>query len=448
MQSLLTNNAAKTALATLTATQNMLTTTQNRISTGLKVGNASDNAAYWSIATAMRSDSSSLSTVSDALNLGASTIDVAANGLQSAIDVVSQIKTKLVSAATPGIDRNKVQSEITQLQKQLKNTADSASFNGQNWLSVDSGATGYNATKSIVSSFSRDASGNITVGQINVDTNGATLFDTGAFAVGAFGGNTAGTGTAFTASGSVTGSTVTLTSKIRTSATADDTTTLAINFTGLSSTTPTVGTTTATANQALASGDKLGVSAKYNQTANTVTVTKIDLDVINSTYAAPKYVYSTFTINNVTLNNSTGGGILDQADTTTVGSYTDASGTTTTTAAGTGQSVFNLNISSLTDSATDLAKLNAFTKQVDAAYTKLTAAASTLGSAKSRVTLQQTFVSNLKNSIDSGVGALVDADMNAESTKLQALQVQQQLGVQALSIANQSSQSILSLFRG
>ena len=51
------------------------------------------------------------------------------------------------------------------------------------------------------------------------------------------------------------------------------------------------------------------------------------------------------------------------------------------------------------------------------------------------------------DAIDRGIGTLVDADMNSESTKLQALQVQQQLGIQALSIANQQGQSILSLFR-
>ena len=54
----------------------------------------------------------------------------------------------------------------------------------------------------------------------------------------------------------------------------------------------------------------------------------------------------------------------------------------------------------------------------------------------------------LTDSIDRGVGQLVDADMNKESTRLQALQVQQQLGIQALSIANGNTQSILSLFRG
>jgi flagellin len=51
------------------------------------------------------------------------------------------------------------------------------------------------------------------------------------------------------------------------------------------------------------------------------------------------------------------------------------------------------------------------------------------------------------DAIDAGIGQLVDADMNEESTKLQALQVKQQLGIQALSIANSSSQSILRLFQ-
>ena len=70
-----------------------------------------------------------------------------------------------------------------------------------------------------------------------------------------------------------------------------------------------------------------------------------------------------------------------------------------------------------------------------------------LGAVKGRVGLQKEFVTNLMDAIDRGVGQLVDADMNQESTRLQALQVQQQLGIQALSIANQNSQSILSLFR-
>ena len=77
----------------------------------------------------------------------------------------------------------------------------------------------------------------------------------------------------------------------------------------------------------------------------------------------------------------------------------------------------------------------------------ITDAATTLGSVKSRVDLQKDFVSALIDSIDRGVGQLVDADMNKESTRLQALQTQQQLGIQALTIANGQPQALLALFR-
>ena len=307
MSSLVTNNAAATALQSLTMTMKNMETTQSRISTGHRIENAADGAAYWAIATTMRSDNSALSSVKDALNLGASTLDVATAGVNSSIEVTNQIKSKLVAAAQPGVDRTKIQAEVSQLQKQLKSISDSAVFSGQNWLSVDSSAASYNATKSIVSSYSHDTAGAVAIGTIDLSITGVKLFDTGG---------------------------------------------------------------------------------------------------------------------------GTPAGILDKVD------------------GGTTKSVFNIDISALTDSAADLVKLTAFTKQVDAAIAGMTAASADLGSAKSRVTLQQSFTSSLMKSIDKGVGSLVDADMNEESTRLQALQVQQQLGVQALSIANQSSQAILSLFRG
>ena len=110
-------------------------------------------------------------------------------------------------------------------------------------------------------------------------------------------------------------------------------------------------------------------------------------------------------------------------------------------------SVTTLNVSALTDSAADLATIDGYIKGADAAINELTAGATTLGASKARVEMQKTFVSSLIDSLDSGIGQLVDADMNEESTRLQALQVKQQLGIQSLSIANQSSQSILRLFQ-
>ena len=176
MSSLMTNSTAMTALQTLRTVSAGLATTQNRISTGYRVSTASDNAAYWSIATTMRSDNMALSAVQDALGLGAATIDTMYTGLSGTVDVVSQIKAKLVAARTPGVDRGKIQSEITELQKQLKNTADSSVFNGENWISVDSASAGYNASKSVVSSFSR-AGGVVSVSTIGVSINSIKLYD-------------------------------------------------------------------------------------------------------------------------------------------------------------------------------------------------------------------------------------------------------------------------------
>jgi len=84
---------------------------------------------------------------------------------------------------------------------------------------------------------------------------------------------------------------------------------------------------------------------------------------------------------------------------------------------------------------------------VETALSKLTDAGAVLGALTTRIDLQDDFASTLSDAIESGVSRLVDADMEEESAKLSALQTQQQLAVQSLSIANSSSQNILSLFQ-
>ena len=91
--------------------------------------------------------------------------------------------------------------------------------------------------------------------------------------------------------------------------------------------------------------------------------------------------------------------------------------------------------------------LDAMISSADTAISAMTTAAADLGASKGRIDMQSDFVSNLMDAIDRGIGTLVDADMTKESTRLSALQTQQQLGTQALAIANGSAQSILSLFR-
>ena len=84
---------------------------------------------------------------------------------------------------------------------------------------------------------------------------------------------------------------------------------------------------------------------------------------------------------------------------------------------------------------------------VNTAIANVSTALSKLGTGSKSLASHLTFISKLQDSIDAGVGNLVDADLAKESAKLTSLQTKQQLGVQALSIANSSSQSILSLFR-
>ena len=105
-------------------------------------------------------------------------------------------------------------------------------------------------------------------------------------------------------------------------------------------------------------------------------------------------------------------------------------------------SILTMDVSSATTG-----DLNNMLLDVDSVIDSITTAASTLGATKTSVALQKTFVQTMTDSLDAGVGSLVDADMNEASTRLQALQVQQQLGIQSLSIANQNSQMILKLFQ-
>ena len=342
-----TNFAAQTALASLNQTNKSMLQTQNRISTGFRVATAEDNAAYWSMATSMRADNKSLSAVNDALGIGAATIDVAYTGMNAAIDLVKDMGAKLVAARQPGVDKAKVQSEIDELQNQLRSIAKGAAIAGQNWLGVDTGMGSYQAEASIVASFARSTGVNgseVAVGTLAVDVGSNFLLNA----------NTDGAGDVAD-SGTATADGLGILGSARLSIEDADT--------------------------AAAARGSISVDG---------TIVLVNYDVDNATVAAAE---------------------IDITD------------------------------------ATD-AEMDDYIQAVDAALTEMTTAATNLGSTKKRIDIQKSFVGSLMSALDRGISTLVDADMNAESTRLQALQVQQQLGIQALSIANSSSQNILSLFRG
>jgi flagellin len=290
MTSILTNSAANSALQTLSTINNNLESTQNRVSSGYRVSRAADDVAYWSISTTMNSDDKALNAASDALGVGAAKLDTAYSAMESAIDVVNEIKAKLVTATESSTNKSQIQLEVSKLQEQLSSIAQGASFAGENWMVADGVTTG-----TVVDGFVRSSTG-VAVTTATYDIASYALFDSGNGGVGTDG---------------ILGS-----------------------------------------------------------------VMSIDLTTITST--------------------------------------------------------------------DDIA---AMLTTVEDALASMTIGGAALGALTTRLDLQSDYASKLSDAIDQGVSRLVDADMEEESANLAALQTQQQLAIQSLSIANSSSENILSLFQ-
>jgi len=271
-----TNNAAAVALQNLTTTNQRMTDVQGRISTGLKIQGAKDNAAVWAIAQGQRADTSALGAVKASLDRATSIADVALSAGESISDLLNQLKEKVVAAKDESLktqSRQLLNADFQALIKAIGSAVQNAAFDGSNIL------------------------------------NGS------------------------------------LTNGIRFLANAD--------------------------------------------ASSSITLSAKDL--------------------------SLGGAIIELAT---------------------------------SDSLLTLTGANQALTRLDDSITQLNAALGELGSQAKQIEAHNGFVSKLMDTLESGIGNLVDADLAKESAKLQALQVQQQLGAQALSIANQSPQIILSLFQG
>ena len=471
MTSLLTNNAAMTALTTLKSINSQLDMTSNRVSTGQRVSSASDNAAYWSIATTVRTDNASLGAVKDSLGLGSSAVDTAYNGLNSIITDLQNMRTKLQTALQPGVDRAKVQTEIDAIQEKMKATANSSNSSGQNWLSVNSNTTtnpAYQAAPKVIAGFSRDNAGAINFSEIIVDVAAIKLYDSNASTV-----TTPATAAQVTGTTSLTG-TVGFGSGTGT-ADFSGTNEVQIKLSTLK-TTPAVGATPAsTANvDATVRLDKASLTSAAKDVSKVTTeefIAAINNQIAASAVAGTVTASldtsgrltftSTGTGNNETVKvenvaSTTSGTLIDVGFGTGVATSDLREGTGT--AAGTtnakgildtvsgAYSIDSIDISGLTGTSGDTA-LKAIITQVDKALASVTNSGTKLGANKTQIDGQKTFVDTLMKANDRTIGILVDADIEEESTKLKALQTQQQLAVQSLSIANTSSQNVLSLFR-
>jgi flagellin len=463
--SLLTNTAAMTALTTLKGINQQLDMTSNRVSTGQRVSSAADNAAYWSIATTVRTDNASLSAVKDSLGLGASAVDTAYNGLTSVLGDLQNLRTKLQTALTPGVDRSKVQVEIAALQNKMKSTADSSISSGQNWLSVDSSAsnTAFQGTQNVVAGFSRNTAGTVTFSTIGIDVNAIKLYDLNSSTIstpataGQIVGTTALTGTTVFAGGTANFSAANEVNFALTLGNGD-TANIVINKTTMAS---------AAADLTKVTTQEF-IDAINNQIAADTATTPLVGDVKASLDSSGRLTFTTtatgaaaqITIQNNTA--STGGtpafalvdvgfGTGTTAADARVGKGS-AAGTTAgrgildTVDGSTSYAISTIDISTLSGTAGDTTLKNIIT-QVEKALAKVTDAGTKLGASKTQIDGQKSFIDTLMKANDRTIGTLVDADIEEESTKLKALQTQQQLAVQTLSIANSATQTVLSLFR-
>ena len=397
MSSILTNTSAMVALQTMRGINSNMAEVQSQLSTGKSVANARDNAAVWAISKTMESDVKGFSGISDSLALGRSTVAVGRQAAETVTDLLTQMKGHIVAAQEDNVDRTKIQTDVDALREQIRSVVSAAQFNGLNLVD------GTTATANVLSSLDRDIDGNVEARTIEV--NGQNLSsEAGAVVAGL-------AGDGVSADASVI------------SVFIDEGDSIEIDI---------------DADGNMDAGDRFIINISGQQVG--FTVTQADLDDDNDPNAViaagVRAAILSLGIEDVTIN-------LDD-DTIEIENDTgqDLAFSMRTEGAGTGglSGMAGINVDTALGATDALAEIEGLIQaSIDAA--------SAFGSVQGRLDTQAEFIKNLTDSLTTGIGSLVDADMEATSAKLQALQVQQQLATQSLSIANQGPQNILALFR-
>ncbi len=403
MFSINTNQSALNALQSLNSTATMMQQTQSAISTGKKVGSSQDNPAVYSISNSMNAQISGLAAVSDNLNFSQSVIGVAQSAASQIASQLSTLKNTITNGVQTGIDTTTINNQITSILTNINSFAQSATFNGVNIA----GGTGTdpNTGSAIQTSLTttQDADGHtITVAQKDISATGLSL------------------------TGLTVGSS-------------------AVDFGSLNSTTAfaqndylKLGNGTKSNYFVLSDGSVAPTAPVATDSNNSVTfvnfgATDSQATVLSKLASAMRS--SGYGANVATAAVGTGTGAVAAGDLVVTGSgITNAGSSFSIATAG-----------SLTQ--TSVTSTNTAIQTVDSAIQSLNTKVSSLGQSQQQLAGLQSFTSALSSALTSGVGALTDADMAAESAKLTSLQTKQQLGIQSLSIANQAPQALMSLFR-
>jgi len=409
MNSILTNSAALSALQSLNQTQNDMSITQNQVSTGLAVATAADNAAYWSIGQQLTSANGITTAANTALQQSQAIMDTANSAISSVITTIDAIQSALTEASNPGASFKDINSTLSSLSSQLTQAINGASFNGVNLINGSQSST---TAMSFVSGYDASASGG-SVTSIGFTASALT------------GGQNAAGGTASSGPTAVTDSNL------------------------------------ITQLQGLTNGQTLGsANSNGNLTASTVVIAS-NVITITSTNTAGDATQSTYTASaadgtaaantqGFSANNPTGAASWTVATATTFAATPSPQGALIQTGTTALQGSYNLTqLGSATGSiAVTSTNASDMLSAVNQALTAVKSNASAIGAAQNAMTAASAFNAAVSTDYANGISSLVDADMNTASTRLQALQTQQQLGIQSLSIANQNSQLILKLFNG
>ncbi|MCA3452300.1 MAG: flagellin [Rhodobacter sp.] len=494
MSSILTNTSSMVALQTLKSINANLAKTQDEISTGKTVSSSKDNAAVWAISKVMEADVKGFKGISDSLSLGSSTVAVARQAAETITDLLTDIKGKIVTAQQENVDRAKIQTDISALRDQITSVTNAAQFNGQNLIKGTE-------AMSILSSLDRQAGGAVNASNITVDRKDLSM-DAGALGTGTdlSANATLSAGTATNAGNTATltlaadadvsadafsltvgGATLTfaagsITGDQDAAATAIG---AAVNALGLVGVTASVSTNVVTftstrafenvALTALKNGSATGATlsaATVAERAETLTFSASaavnEGDGYQVTVGSTAYTYvagkgesfedvarglkaavdggNITDVSTKVAQNASGQWVLKIDNNSATSVSLARAGAAGGTASG---GLFGLSGIDVKTAAGAEAALG----NIETLIQNSIDAAASFGSADGRIDTQKSFIGKLTDALKTGIGSMVDADMEEASARLQALQTQQQLGIQSLSIANQAPQSILALFR-
>ncbi|GGY50775.1 flagellin [Parvularcula lutaonensis] len=435
MSSLLTNASAQTALRTLANVQDNLQETQDRISTGLKVRSPKENPAFFLVAQTVKGDVAVLDGLKDNLTVGVNVAKTATAGLGGITDDINQIQTALTTAQT-GTALNEVQFAINQVVEQIEGQIDSTSFNGVNLLAGTD-------TTTITTTITRDNGSfqlsTFTLQAQNLDSTELAGVASGLFtqpqAQLQFEANYRAFNSGFADRLDVNGDGV-----IELDNTAPNTDSVL---------TAEGGTEAAGAFTFYGTDDDIAFLASVGVTATNLGKIGGDgtRDVIEITnIAAAPAAVAAGTAAPIDYVTSAQTGIqtafADQAALLRGAVFVD-----TNLREFANDSGFRAVARMIEVADPTTGNVQAGFVVADSLISRVNISATVVGVFESTLSARQDFLGDLTDSLELGVAALTEADLTEESSRLQSLQVQEQLATQALSIANQRPQSLLSLFQ-